>query len=220
MGALPRTIVYIDGFNLYYGVFKDQRCARYKWLDFDQYFRALIPNANIVAIKYFSALIDPNCTTRKGKRQATYWDALGTLTLTQIIPGRFKTKSVSCEFRACPLGAGPRIFQVPEEKRTDVNIALEILDDVQRGLSDDVVLVSGDSDLAPALQKVRSSFPKVRIALYVPAAFNPIRGKAAELRALAHKDRNFDTALLSRSQFPNPVLKADGTQIDKPLAWA
>ena len=34
---LPRTIVYVDGFNFYYGVLKN---TRYKWLDLERFLYA------------------------------------------------------------------------------------------------------------------------------------------------------------------------------------
>lgn len=213
----PRTIVYIDGFNLYYGVLK-RHYSRYKWLDFDAYFTRLLPKSNVVAIKYFTALVDPKRNPSGNARQKDYWKALGTLKLTRIIPGRFKDKSVFCSVASCT-NAGSREFLVPEEKRTDVNIALEILDDAQQGAMDEVVLVSGDSDLAPALQKLRQRFSAIHISVYVPAAFNRIRGRAPDLRALADKDKNFDGGLCVHTQLPSSITLPDGTVINRPTAW-
>jgi len=52
-----RTIVYIDGFNLYYSRL---RHTPYKWLDIKVLFEKYIchqqdPNSNLVAIKYFTS---------------------------------------------------------------------------------------------------------------------------------------------------------------------
>ena len=49
-----RSIVYIDGFNLYYGAVKD---GPNKWLNLDRYFRMLLPNDDIQRIRYFTAKI-------------------------------------------------------------------------------------------------------------------------------------------------------------------
>jgi hypothetical protein len=222
MVAVPpkRTIVYIDGFNLYYGVFKTVQCSRYKWLDLDAYFTQLLPAHNITAIKYCSALVNGKRDPGAHSRQREYWRALRTLRLTRIIEGRFKDKSVKCNVPTCAIPRGPqRLFSIPEEKRTDVNLALEILDDAHRGLADAIVVVSGDSDLVPALQKIRDDFPQIEVSVYVPAAFNRIRGKAPELRALAHRPRNFDTFLLARAQLPANILLPDGSTITKPATW-
>ena len=50
------TIVYIDGYNLYYGRL---RHTSYKWLDPFRLFQAILkvqdPSSNIIKIKYFTA---------------------------------------------------------------------------------------------------------------------------------------------------------------------
>jgi hypothetical protein len=55
-----RTIVYVDGFNLYYGSLKGTAC---KWLDlcglFDQH---LPPPYQVIGIKYFTARVSGNAS--------------------------------------------------------------------------------------------------------------------------------------------------------------
>ncbi len=59
-------------------------------------------------------------------------------------------------------------YQVPEEKKTDVNMAVNLLEDAVRELTDSMVIVSGDSDLEPAVEWVRRNYPHVRITVYIP----------------------------------------------------
>ena len=50
-----RTIVYIDGFNLYYGAVKS---TPHKWLDLKVLCRKLLGSSNqLIAIKYFTARV-------------------------------------------------------------------------------------------------------------------------------------------------------------------
>ena len=49
-----RSIVYIDGFNFYYGAV---RGTRYKWLNLESVFRRLRPDDDLQAIYYFTALV-------------------------------------------------------------------------------------------------------------------------------------------------------------------
>ncbi len=63
-----------------------------------------------------------------------------------------------------------------EEKQTDVNIALQAYRDVARGVCDQVVICSNDSDLEPALRLIRQDVPTATIGLIMP------------LRAQAHGD--------------------------------
>ena len=80
---------------------------------------------------------------------------------------------------------GSRFFDSLEEKRTDVSIGIWMLDDAYQDRCDNLILVSGDSDLVPAVQMVKSRFPLKKILVYVPAN-SPVRGYAVELRSVAH----------------------------------
>ncbi|MBP3992612.1 hypothetical protein J9886_07160, partial [Klebsiella pneumoniae] len=55
-----RTIVYVDGFNLYYGALKDKAGCR--WLNIEEMVKSILPAKptpinDIVAVKYFTAKI-------------------------------------------------------------------------------------------------------------------------------------------------------------------
>ena len=87
-----RTVVYIDGFNFYYGAVKG---TQYKWLDFEALCQRLLPRDQVVKIRYFTARVtarpdDP----QRASRQDTYLRALATLPLVQIHYGHFLTQSV------------------------------------------------------------------------------------------------------------------------------
>jgi hypothetical protein len=208
--AKPRVAVYIDGFNLYYGALKG---TPHKWLDLDRYFRLLRPNDDLQYIRYFTAMVSG--PTRPN--QETYFRALGTTPLVTTILGKFKNKRVKCTLPGCSY-SGNRFFQTPEEKRTDVNIAVHMLDDAHRDLCDYMLLISGDSDLVPAVRMISSRFPTKQITVYVPAR-DPTRGSAVELRTAAHRSRDFPLNLLPHAQFPSTMPDGVGSSIVKPAAW-
>lgn len=53
-----RVIVYVDGFNLYYGK-KENNWKRYYWLDFVTFFEKFMgENQTLVKVKYFTAVPD------------------------------------------------------------------------------------------------------------------------------------------------------------------
>ena len=91
----------------------------------------------------------------------------------KVILGRFKNKLVNCGVTACA-HANQRWFRIPEEKRTDVNIAESMVDDACQNRCDHLVLISGDSDLAPAVGVLRERFPQEESYRYVPSR-NPTR---------------------------------------------
>lgn len=54
-----RVIVYIDGFNFYFGLKHNAKWKKYYWLDIVKLFESFMrPNQELVAVKYFSAKPD------------------------------------------------------------------------------------------------------------------------------------------------------------------
>jgi hypothetical protein len=192
-----RVVVYIDGFNLYYGVL---RFSKEKWLDIERLFKLLRPHDTIQKIRYFTALSSGG----KSQDQLAYLKAIETLPLVNVIRGRYKNKTVKCLVQAvCAVADKDRFFNTPEEKRTDVNIAVSMLD---------------DSDLVPAVNMIRTRFPAKQVTVYVPSR-NPIRGAAVELRASANKDRDLPLNLLRIAQLPANISDGSGGSIAKPASW-
>ena len=140
--------------------------------------------------------------------------------LLAAIEGLFKTRKVKCEHVSCDLvAAGVRKFKTHEEKRTDVNIAVHMLDDVYQEAAEHLVLVSGDSDLVPPVRLIRHRFPLVKITVVVPAR-DPNRATGAvELRGEAHAAFVMPQHMLSRAQFPDRFISPAGLLIEKPAAW-
>jgi len=205
-----RSVVYVDGFNLYYGAVKG---SPHKWLDLQRYFEMLRPHDDIQAVRYFTALIDGP----RRRNQLAYVRALETLPLVEIVLGKFKMKQVTCQVRACTF-TGTRRFTTQEEKRTDVNIAVRMLDDAYQNVCDRFVIVSGDSDLVPVVNEVKARFPDKEVIVYVPAR-SRVRGAAVELRAAADKDRVLPLEKLPHAQFPPRVPDGSGRVITKPADW-
>jgi len=205
----PRVTVYIDGLNLFYGVL--QQVPSVKWLDVERLCKLLRPNDDLQMIKYFSAPVAGSMD------QAVYLRALATLPKVQVILGKFKRKNVKCGVAGCAHAAS-KWFQVPEEKRTDVNIAVSMLDDAYQNSCDHLLLMSGDSDLVPGLATVRHRFPAKRITVYVPSR-NPIRAAAVELRSAAHRARELPLVLLGKAQFPNSIPVGAGGILNRPADW-
>ena len=204
-----RSIVYVDGFNLYYGALKG---GPHRWLDLDRYFGLLRTDDHVQRIWYFTAVIQGP----RRERQLTYLKALSSTPRVAIQYGRYKEKVVRCTVAGCGC-TGTREFHVPEEKGTDVNIAVQMLDDAYQHHAERMVLVSGDSDLVPAIRTIKQRFPKIRVMVYIPAR-DSRRGAATELRTAADKHKTLPTGLLARAQFPVVVRTPNGSVV-RPAAW-
>ena len=142
----PKTHIYVDGFNLFYGAVKG---TSYKWLDLNRLCELLLPHHDIQTIKYFTAKVsDRPSNPGQHKRQLVYLRALRTLPNVEIIFGHFLTNKVKMPL-ANPAPGGPRIAEVlkTEEKGSDVNIASHLVNDAHNGSFEVAVLITNDSDL-------------------------------------------------------------------------
>lgn len=204
-----RMAVYVDGLNLYYGL-REAGWRRYYWLDLSQLAQNFLDNnQTLAAVRYFTAKFVPNpASPGRHTRQDTYLQALSTLPHLSIQYGYHLPKT-----RACPrCGATIPAY---EEKMTDVNIAVALLNDAQDNLFDTAVVISADSDLSGPISAVRSRYANKPILV----AFPPKRA-SKELRRVASGSFHIGRDRLRRSQLPDPVVKPDGYAIAKPQRWS
>lgn len=206
-----RTIVYVDGFNFYYGAL---RGTAWKWLDLPLFFRNLLgPQNDVLAVKYFTARVQP--TTRDPDvhvRQDTYFRALQAhCPSASIFFGHYLRHEVLME-NANPPPNRVRVWK-NEEKGSDVNLAVHALNDAWLDAYDCAVVVSNDSDLAESLRLIRSQHRKV-VGVVTPGA--PTRATSKQLRVCADFIRPIRTWMLRDSQLPNTI---PGAGITKPASW-
>ena len=207
-----KTIVYVDGFNLYYGVVKG---TAYKWLNVMTLCGLLLPKNQITHIKYFTAPVTarPNDPDQPN-RQQLFFRALQTIPELEIIFGRFLSHEVMMPL-AHPVPGGPRHMRVikTEEKGSDVNIAAHMVNDGHRGLYQVAILVSNDSDLVEPIKIVRN---ELRLPIGVLNPF--VHSASYDLRKYATFVKPIRMGALSASQFP-PTLKDSNGTFYKPPSW-
>jgi hypothetical protein len=101
-----------------------------------------------------------------------------------------------------------------------VAIGIQMLDDAYQNACDRFVLISGDSDLVPAVQRIRQRFPAKRVITYRPVGEAPLKARRADELAQASGDgRLLPRALLAHCHFPDPVVTAEGLELWKPVMW-
>ena len=150
-----RTFVYVDGFNLYYRALKG---TSWKWLDLVALFtRVLQPQHRILTVKYFTARESATPTDpSKPQRQDVYLRALEHyLPEVEVYYGHFLRHRIQAAL-VNPVGS-QRLAEVfrTEEKGSDVNLAVHLLNDGWLDAFDCGVVVSNDSDIAEAMRLVR-----------------------------------------------------------------
>ena len=205
-----RTYVYIDGFNFYYRAVKD---TPYKWLDFNTLFQHLLsPKNQIISIKYFTALVSGKFDPDQPIRQKTYIRAIQKyIPQFSVYYGHFLSHEIFAPL-AKPEG-NKRFVRIikTEEKGSDVNLAIHVLNDAWLDLYDCAVIVSNDSDLAESFRLVKEQHNKV-IGLITPGKGHPSR----ELLKYADFTKRIRKGVLAISQLPDPI---PGTTIYKPKVW-
>jgi uncharacterized LabA/DUF88 family protein len=151
---MKRTIIYIDGFNLYYGCLKQ---TQYKWLDLYALFNHLLDDTHTISkIKYYTADISSRAGNEESRlRQKYYLQAIQSHTPNlEIYKGHYLTHKIKAK-NANPPPEFVKVFKT-EEKGSDVNLALHLLNDAWLDEYDCAVVVSNDSDLAESLRLVKS----------------------------------------------------------------
>src|ERR1035438_1913908 len=197
-----RVITYIDGFNLYFGL-REQSWRRYMWLDLPTLSRSLLrTDQTLLLTKYFTSRVSGN--PGKEQRQSAWLDAISTLPDLSIYWGRFQADRKEC--KNCHYAAF-----VPQEKKTDVNIATELLCDAHSDAFDMAVIVSGDADLVPPVAAIRRLFPHKKIVV----AFPPCR-YSAELALNANASMRIFESYFRKSRLPEKVTLASGAVVTRP----
>ena len=226
-----RTIIYIDGYNLYYSRLRN---TDYKWLDIKILFEKFVchqqePSSDVVAVKYFTSYVNAKFArhgTDSVASQSRYTRALESL-----YPGLLQIEYSKHDF-----GMGhPLLYLHPpdqsqrvevwniEEKQTDVHIATQMYRDASRGECDQIVLCSNDSDLEPPLKYIRQDFPNIQVGVVIPGKEIPARERhrpiSKSLSRHAHWTRKvIKNDEMAQSQLPDRV-PTRKKPIDKPAYW-
>ena len=216
---MKKTRVYIDGYNLYYGLLKG---TPWKWLDLELFSKSLLnPDHEIVSIVYFTAPVkthphDPAALDR----QKIYLQGLSKNPLIKTVLGYYTKNDSLLPFsdERCGLCDVTKDGFVPvkklEEKRSDVNIAVAMLLDAVRTDTESFVLITGDSDLVGAIEALRYELGKSVLV------FNPHVGLSQHLKRVASYYKNIPRDLPVKCQLPEEIpVGTHGNVIRRPAAW-
>ena len=208
-----RTSIYIDGLNLYHGSVQG---TQFKWLDLFKFCRNVIgkningSSYNIDTIKYFTA---PAPNPNSSLRQMAYINAMSHSypSIFSVTHGYFTRNRTQMPV-VNPPPYRIEVFKT-EEKGTDVNLSVHLLNDAWLNNYDCCVVVSNDGDMAEAMSLVSQHHPNKTIGL-----INPIMGRRMldNLKKHAQLKRRVRRSHLANSQLP-PLIP--GTNIQKPRRW-
>ncbi len=107
-----------------------------------------------------------------------------------------------------------KVFKT-EEKGSDVNIALHVLNDAWLDRYDIAIIVSNDSDLLEAIQLVKKHHKEKKVGVALPL-LNENRNPSRVLTNNADFVKHIRRHVLESSQLPNPI---PGTSLYQPESW-
>ncbi len=219
---LMRTIIYVDGFNLYFRLLVNR--PETKWLNIKALAEKLLNPANVVTgVKYYTARVSGRMDPSAPARQQIYLDALRTVPEISIHMGSFLLSEKFAglvkppEFRPRAWLAPPwpdvvKVVKV-EEKGSDVNLASHLLLDAFQGNFDVAAVLSNDSDLVEPIRIVTKVMGKP------VGLLSPVSNPTPELKNVASFIRRISVSDLASSQFPDALVLADGSALNKPTTW-
>lgn len=217
-----RTIVYVDGFNLYFRML--HRLPSAKWLDIASLSRKKLRPSNVVTgVKYYTARVSGRIDPRAPARQQVYLDALATLPEVSVHMGTFLTSEKFAglvkppDFR--PKASMPhpwpdvvKVIRV-EEKGSDVNLASHLLLDAFQDSYDVAAVVSNDSDLVEPIRIATEVLGKP------VGLLSPVSNPNPELQRVSSFIRRISASDLLACQFASPLTLPDGRMIARPASW-
>lgn len=168
-GIFLKTIVYVDGYNLYYGLL---RRSPYKWLDLTSLFQnyVLSNDVDVVEVRYYTAPVlgkisdDP----QSQQRQRVYLQALRKMSpnKVRIIEGKMVASTPYLRL-VSPIPTEParthaQVYTL-NEKNTDVNLASDLITGAWTGAYAQAVICTNDTDISGALAAVRLHHPNTAI---------------------------------------------------------
>jgi uncharacterized LabA/DUF88 family protein len=205
----------VDGFNLYFSVLQAEgalRTSDLRWLDVSELLSSFLyllgRDAILEDIHLFTAI--PSFRQRHDPRgvraHEKHLEALRGVGI-HLHVADFKRKDLTCPH----CGRGIERF---EEKETDVALGVKAIELLHLDACDTLVVVSGDTDFAPAVRAAKRLFPAVQVCVAFPhARFN------AELQQIADFSFRIRAARYAEHQLPDPVRLSDGRILRRPSGW-
>ena len=229
-----RAIVYLDGYNFYYGCLRN---GDHKWLDIVKLFKSILhshdPNIDLVKVKYFTSPALARYArhgAESEKAQTVYHNALKQLykkNKFEIILGKHELEAVNLpkaiKGKKIDRNITARVWKTVE-KKTDIQLSIEMYGDAAQNKCDVVIICTNDSDMEPALQRIRADYPVIEIGFIAAShtsgvAVPPGRQPNKSLKKIAHWTRHYilDAELVA-AQMPLSIKTKNGV-VGKPMHW-
>lgn len=204
-----RVIVYVDGYNFYYGLkHGGSTWKRLYWLDIVKFFeRMMLPDQELVEVNYYSAC--PLDDQQAADNQDVLFSANKLNPKFKLHLGRYKKKKLKCQ------NCGYKI-KTYEEKESDVRVATGMLVDMFSQRCDITIVVSADSDMIPSVEIIKSFNPTHPVHAFIPPNQKSFAlvSKCDTIVWLSRYKARFVQSML-----PDEVLLENGYVLRRPENW-
>lgn len=114
------------------------------------------------------------------------------------------------------MGGCKRRYEDPEEKETDVNLAIQMIIDSYEKVCDKMVLISGDTDFVPPLKIIKNNHKHVETMVLFPPG-----NRSTHLAQISpyNKDLEKQKPKWNKAIMPNEVKFDDGKVFTIPEKW-
>ncbi len=191
-----RAAFYVDGFNLFHSI-RDLDRNYLKWVDLWALGRVIAPRSQVIRKVTWVTAVRPQ-SQHKIDRHHTYAEALKARGVT-CLNGHFVVYADGCN--ACG-----HHWKIAEEKQSDVNLALSVLDDAHANRFDVCYLLTTDGDHAATARFLKQRFPDKKLVIVTPPGRNPNR----TLLEFADAQVPMEVEQLERALLPAIVDGPDG----------
>lgn len=220
-----KVICIVDGYNLYHSI-SSLKNQKLKWVNPLGIACEFAKEANgdfISSVKFFTA--PPiHKTEDVQNRYRKYIQAIGYYGV-EVTEGKFKKKVIKIK-------EGNKVYKklTHEEKESDVNIALCILECAYEKLCDKILVITNDSDISPAIRMALKKNDKIKINVITPPLRNGQKPNYDLMNASRsiNKDQKgqvyFKTRLikvshLEKNIMPKAIARHNGERISIPKEY-
>lgn len=206
MGKTRRVRAYIDGFNFYYGL-RSLGWKKYYWLDLPAYMDSFMYDGmQLDSVTYFTA--KPFDKPKRNRQHALF--------KANQLDDRFKVKYGSYAREPHPEKPNDPKSGWLEEKKTDVNLSIAMIDDVHFDRCDVTFLVTADTDQAPTLQHIQSLKPDHQVFVLFPS--NRFNNELKQLARACYRVEDYEKRLAD-NLLPVEVELRNGNKLSCPVDW-
>ena len=212
---MKKVNFYIDGFNFYFGL--KEMCKhkpdwrKFYWIDIVKLCNEFLnENEEIGEVHYFTARPKNKGKTTRQNMLMSCNKAINGEKF-KIHYGKYQDKPMICRAED---GCG-KSFMHWEEKQTDVNLAIKMIETCHYDECNKIVLISGDSDFLPPLKLIKNFYKeKDLLVMFPPTKYTNsiIQLGIPSLHLDKHKPK-WNKSLMES------VIEINGKTYRKPIEW-